>query len=69
MPVSAPALDRLERILERLTATAWCARMDDPALAMLDQEGVERDQELGEGECVPTTFDLDLDCRRVLTPG
>jgi hypothetical protein len=68
MPVSTPVVDRLERILERLTVAAWRARMDDPAFAiMLDQERVERNQQLGQGECVPTTIDLDLDRCRLLT--
>jgi hypothetical protein len=68
MPVSTPVVDRLERILERLTVAAWRARMDDPAFAiMLDQERVEWNQQLGQGECVPTTIDLDLDRRRLLT--
>src|SRR3954451_17121815 len=63
----APVVDQLERIRKRLAATAWCAGMDDPALVvMLDKEGVERDQQLRQGERVPPTLDLDFDRHRSL---
>jgi hypothetical protein len=56
--------DHLERIRKRLAVTAWRAGMDDPTLVvMLDKKGVERDQELRQGEGVPSSLDLDLDRR------
>jgi hypothetical protein len=67
MPPAAPVVDRRERLREGLSATSWHAGMDDPALVvMLDEEGVERNQQLRHGECVPTAPDLDLDRRHPL---
>jgi hypothetical protein len=67
IPFIAPVLDRLERILKRLTVTAWRAGMHDPTLVvMLNKEGVERDQKLRQGEGVPTALDRDLDRRHPL---
>jgi hypothetical protein len=59
---SAPALDRLERIRKLFAMATWHAGMDDPPLlAMLDKEGVERDQGFRQGERIPAPVDLDLD--------
>jgi hypothetical protein len=61
---SAPALDRLERIRKLFAMATWHAGMDDPPLlAMLDKEGVERDQGFRQGERIPAPVDLDLDGR------
>src|SRR6478672_3771410 len=65
--IRAPVLDHLERIRKRLAVKARRAGMDDPMLVVvLDEEGVERDQELRKRERVPTVIDLDLDRRHRL---
>jgi hypothetical protein len=47
LPPAAPVLDYRERIREGFPSTAWCLGMDDPAfVVVLDEEGMERDQEL-----------------------
>jgi hypothetical protein len=64
-PGAAPIVDRRERFREGLSATARRPGMDDPALLLvLDEEGVERNQQLRQGECVPAAPDLDLDLDR-----
>jgi hypothetical protein len=66
-PFRAPVIDRLERIRKRLAVTAWRTGVDDPTLVVkLNKEGVERDQELRQGERVPAALDLDLDRRHPL---
>src|SRR5690349_17986568 len=62
--LALPALDCRERVRDGLSAAARRAGMDDPTLVVeLDEEGVERDQQVRQGECRPATLGLDLDRR------
>ena len=50
--------------------TSRSAGVNHPAVSrMLDEEGMERDEQLREGERVPASTDVDFHCRRDAVAG
>jgi hypothetical protein len=63
-------VDCPQRVGETFPVTAWSSRVHDPTPRLvLNEEGMERNKVLREGERVPTAVEIDLDRGRGVALG